>query len=293
MRDLAYINGEFVELDQATVSIEDRGFQFGDSIYEVIKLYDGELFALEEHLKRMLTGIEEIGINLDYNIEELKEICQKVVAKNAKNPKVESGSLYIQITRGEAPRNHSFASDLAPTIIMYLLPAKSLDNQLRKEGVKAITVPDQRWDLCNVKSTNLLPNILSKQTAKQKNVKEAILVNEEDIVTEGSSSNVFIVKDGIIKTHPATQIILGGITRDLVLALATNNFSVAAEKFTREDLYQADEVFITSTTKEVLGVVEVDNKIISNGKVGEITKELHTDYQDYIYDWKQRGDSNV
>ena len=237
----------------------------------------------------MLSGIKKIDINLDYNIKELKEICQKVVAKNEKNTKVESGSLYIQITRGEAPRSHGFASDLKPTIVMYLLPAKNLDEQLRKEGAKAITVPDQRLDLCNLKSTNLLPNILSKQAAKQKNVTEAILVDEEDIVTEGSSSNVFIVKDGIIKTHPATKSILGGITRDLVLALATNKFSVVAEKFTLKDLYQADEVFITSTTKEVLSVVEVDNKSISNGQIGEITKELYNDYQDYIANWKQNN----
>ena len=155
MNDIAYLNGKFVKRDQAKISIEDRGFQFGDSIYdiyEVIKLYNGQLFALERHLHRMLKGINRIDINFDYDLEELKEICNQVIKENADNPKSKDGSLYIQVTRGSAPRSHGFTSDLEPTIIMYLLPTKEYSQALRKEGATAITVPDRRWELCSVKS---------------------------------------------------------------------------------------------------------------------------------------------
>ena len=285
MNDIAYLNGEFIKRDQAKVSIEDRGFQFGDSIYEVIKLYDGQLFALERHLHRMLKGINRIDINFNYNLEELKKICKQVIKKNQDYPKSKSGSLYIQVTRGSAPRSHGFTSDLEPTIIMYLLPTKEYSQELRKEGAAAITMPDRRWELCSVKSTNLLPNILSKQEAKEKGVIEALFVADNKKITEGSSSNVFIVNEGVVKTSPATDDILNGITRSIILDLDYYDFVVREEKFSLNDLYDADEVFITSTTKEVLGIVEIDDKKINNGRVGPITQKIHQKFKNYLNEY--------
>ncbi|GAB6099333.1 D-amino-acid transaminase [Halanaerocella petrolearia] len=286
MKNIAYVNGEFVGLEQATISIQDRGFLFGDGVYEVIKLYAGKLFKLEDHLKRLLASTGQIKLELDYSLAELKELCKQVLAQNKDNPRRESGSLYLQITRGTAPRSHSFSDDLEPNLIIYLLPAKSLPEDLRKRGVSVITIPDTRWDYCNIKTTNLLPNILGKQKAKEEEVYESIFVNNEDKVTEGTSSNIFLVQDGVIYTHPANKSILGGITRELVLELARNQFKVKEIPFDKEDLYQADEVFITSTTKEVLGVVEVDDIEISNGQIGEMTNILHKEYKNYIADFK-------
>ncbi|AGB40364.1 D-amino acid aminotransferase [Halobacteroides halobius DSM 5150] len=286
MENLAYVNGEFMELRQAKISIEDRGFQFGDGIYEVIKLYQGRLFKLEEHLERLLTSATSINLNLDYTVNELKELCQEVLSCNRTNPRSKSGSLYLQVTRGEAPRSHSYHDGIETTLIAYLLPAKSISNQLREKGVSVITIPDKRWGYCNIKTINLLPNILGKQQAKKAGVYEAVFVDDNK-VTEGTSSNIFIVKNGMILTHPANENILGGITRQVVLKLARNRFKVKEKPFTACDLYQAEEVFITSTTKEVLGVTKVDDKEINGGQIGRVTTKLHKDYKEYIAKFKK------
>ncbi|MBM7555559.1 D-amino-acid transaminase [Halanaerobacter jeridensis] len=289
MSNIAYVNGEFVALEEATVSIEDRGFQFGDSIYEIIKLYNGKLFKLEDHIQRLFNSAHQIRLDLDYSKEELKELTQQVLEKNKNSERKEAGGLYIQITRGAAPRSHSFSSDLEPTVIMYLLPAKKIESEIREEGVTAITMPEQRWQHCNIKTNNLLPNILTSHRAKKEGADEGIFVTEEGMVTEGTSSNVFIVNNDKILTHPADGEILPGITRELVLELAADKFNVQEKKFSLKELYQADEVFITSTPKEVLGVIEVDDKQIAQGEVGPITKEIHKLYQNYIEEFKTRA----
>lgn len=286
MENIAYTNGEYTTLEEGTISIQDRGFLFGDGVYEVIKLYGGKLFKLEEHLERLLASTSQIKLDLDYSLEDLKELCREVLVQNQGNPRSKEGSLYLQITRGTEPRSHSFSANLEPNIVIYLLPAKSLPTSLRQNGVSTITIPDTRWDYCNIKTINLLPNILGKQQAKEEDVLESIFVNDEGQITEGTSSNVFIVQDDVIYTHPANQFILGGITRQVVLELARKRWQVKEVPVSKQDLYQADEVFITSTTKEVLGVVEVDGKKIGTGQVGKITAKLHKDYQKYITEFK-------
>ncbi|WP_018248021.1 D-amino-acid transaminase [Orenia marismortui] len=281
MGNIAYVSGEFIELDDAKVSIQDRGFQFGDSIYEVIKLYDGKLFKADEHFSRLLNSAEMIRLNLEYNLEDLKKIALEVVDKNTDN---QSGSLYIQVTRGIAPRNHSFDFDLKSTVIMYLLPPQPFPSELWESGVNAVTLPDTRWSYCNIKTTNLLPNILANQAAKEEGAFEGVFISDDNIVIEGTSSNIFIVKDGRVITHPINKKLLSGITREIVLELAEENFDVEEKIFTLEELYNADEVFITSTTKEVLAVVEIDDKVINQAKVGKITKELHNLYREYKQD---------
>ena len=287
MNDLAYVNGEFTALEEATVSIRDRGFQFGDSIYEVIKLYNGKLFKLEEHLQRLFKSAQQIRLDLEYSISDLKEIINQVLAKNKSSSRRKEGGLYIQITRGSASRSHSCDDDLEPTIIMYLLPAKKIASQVRKKGITAITMPEKRWQHCNIKTTNLLPNILTSQQAKDNGADEGIFVTEVGIVTEGTSSNVFIVKDNQIYTHPDDGEILPGITRELVLELTANKFDVKEEKFDLNSLYQADEVFITNTPKEVLGVIEVNEQKIAQGQVGTITKRIHQLYKKHIEEFRE------
>ena len=289
MSNIAYVNGEFVELEEATVSIEDRGFQFGDSIYEIIKLYNGKLFKLEDHIQRLFNSAHQIRLDLDYSKEELKELAQQVLEANEDSERKEEGGLYIQITRGAAPRSHGFSSDLEPTVIMYLLPAKKIKPKVREKGVTAITMPEQRWQHCNIKTNNLLPNILTSQRAKSQGADEGIFVTEEGMVTEGTSSNVFIVKNDKVLTHPADGEILPGITRELVLELAADKFNVQEKKFSLKELYQAEEVFITSTPKEVLGVIEVDDKKIADGEVGTVTKEIHDLYKNHIEEFKTRA----
>ncbi len=279
MSRIAYVNGEYLSLQEATVSVEDRGFQFGDGIYEVIKLYQGHLFKLDKHLDRLLASAKLIDLDIGYSRKELEEISKEVLRRNSDN---KESSLYIQITRGVTSRSHSYSDDLTPTMIMYLLPAKSLSSELRDKGVRVITLPDNRWRYCNIKTINLLPNILAKKEAEERGAFEGIFVNDDKIITEGTSSNLFIYKDGVIKTHPLGAGILGGITRDVVLELIRDNFKFKEERFTLLNLYNADEVFITSTTKEVLGVVQVDDQKIGDGKVGPITKELYSRYKQYI-----------
>ena len=289
MSNIAYVSGEFVKLKKAKISIQDRGFQFGDSIYEVIKLYNNKLFKLDDHINRLFNSAEQIRLELPYSKKKMKELAQEVLAENEANPRRKEGGLYIQITRGVAPRSHGFSNDLEPTIVMYLLPAKKMDPKKREEGVTAITMPEQRWQHCNIKTTNLLPNILTSQRAKEKGADEGVFVTEEGIVTEGTSSNIFIVKDNQVMTHPADGEILPGITRELVLELAAEEYDIEEHKFNLKNLYQADEVFITSTPKEVLGVVKVDDKKIGTGKVGAVTQKLHKCYQNYIEEFKTRA----
>jgi D-alanine transaminase len=289
MSNIAYVDGEFVELEEATVSIEDRGFQFGDSIYEIVKLYNGKLFKIDKHLERLFNSAQQIRLDLDYDLADLRKIAQQVLAKNETSERRQEGGLYIQITRGVEPRSHGFSHDLEPTVVMYLLPAKKMKAEIREQGVTAITMPEERWQHCNIKTTNLLPNILTSQRAKDQGADEGIFVTEEGVVTEGTSSSVFIVKDNQVLTHPEDGEILPGITRELVLELAPEQFVVKEETFSLKELYQADELFITSTPKEVLGVIEVDSEKIGSGKVGPVTKEIHKLYQNYIEDFKNRA----
>ena len=289
MSNVAYVNGEFVELEKATVSVEDRGFQFGDSIYEIIKLYNSKLFKLDAHIERLFNSAQQIRMDLDYSKQDLKELAQQVLKENEASDRKKEGGLYIQITRGAAPRSHGFSNDLDSTVVMYLLPAKKIKPEVRERGVTAITMPEQRWQHCNIKTNNLLPNILTSQRAKDEGADEGIFVTEEGVVTEGTSSNVFIVKDNKVLTHPEDGEILPGITRELVLELATDDFNVQEKKFSVKELYQADEVFITSTPKEVLGVIKVDDKQIAAGKIGPVTKEIHKLYQNHIEDFKTRA----
>ncbi|WP_080844381.1 D-amino-acid transaminase [Cytobacillus gottheilii] len=272
------VNGEFVERSQAKVDIEDRGFQFGDGVYEVIRVYNGKMFTADEHLERLHVSGEKIGLKIPYSVEELKEQLAELISRND----LKLGTIYMQFTRGVSPRNHPFPSEtIAPSFTANIKhvgrPSENMEN-----GVKALLKEDVRWLLCDVKSLNLLGNLLAKQEAVAAGCFEAIQ-HRGETVTEGSASNISIVKDGKVFTHPATNLILNGITRRVFLAhCEKNEIPFAEEAFTLADLSQADEVFLSSTTAEIMPIIQIDNKPVGAGEPGPVTKKLQELFQHEI-----------
>lgn len=266
----AFLNGEFVERSNAKVDVEDRGYQFGDGIYEVIRVYNGKMFTEKEHLQRFFRSAESIGLKLASSIKQLTVMLEELIEKN----NLQLGTIYMQATRGVAPRVHAFpAANTAPALVAY---TKELERPHEKltNGVKALLVEDIRWLRCDIKSLNLLGNILAKQKAAEKGCYEAIQSRGQE-VTEGSSSNVFIVKNGVISTHASDQLILKGITKDVILAICADNGIPFEERtFTLAELQEADEVFLSSTTSEVMPVVEIDRNLVTDGAPGPVTRKL-------------------
>lgn len=263
------VGGELLERALATVDIEDRGYQFGDGVYEVIRVYNGKMFTAKEHLNRLYESGEKISIQIPYETSELEDMLHGLIEKN----KLNNGIVYMQFTRGASPRNHAFPHNVAPTFVAYTRKVERPVSSM-EEGVKTIFTQDIRWLRCDIKSLNLLGNLLAKQKAVEASSFEAIQ-HRGDIVTEGSSSNVLIVKSGTVISHPANNLILNGITRQKVKQVCDHNQIPFEEKeFTVEDLLHADEVFLSGTTVEVTPIVEVEEKKISGGIPGEVTKKL-------------------
>ena len=270
MPDIAFINGRFLPWEEANVSIDDRGFQFGDGIYEVIRTYQKAPFELEAHLGRLARSAKELSLAQPYSHEQWARWIQEGLSL----ANYQEAKIYIQITRGVAPRDHAFPSDTAPTVVMTIRELHPLALQIRQDGVPARTCEDLRWGRCDIKSVNLLANVLAREEAKKAGVFEAILVRD-GLVTEGSLSNVMAVQAGVIVTAPEGPRILSGVTRTVVLRLAREEGIRVEERFISvHSLYTADEVFLTGTTVEVLGVVQIDGKTIGSGQPGPITKTL-------------------
>lgn len=267
--------GKFMHKDSLTFPYEERGLQFGDGVYEVIRIYDGRLYLLEEHTERLFRSLDAIKINIDQTKAEIEALLTELVKRNNME---EDGIIYLQVSRGSAPRVHTFPEDIEPNIYAYLGAQARLTKGL-ESGVRTIVLPDERWQNCYIKSLNLLPNVLAKQTAAEKGCYEAIL-HLDGVVTECGSSNVFLVKDGKIYTHPATDRILKGCVRMAVERFAKElNIPFIEEPFTVDDIQHADEMFLTSSISEVLPIVEVDQKQINDGKPGEITRKLQKAYE--------------
>ncbi|GAB7386796.1 D-amino-acid transaminase [Bacillaceae bacterium] len=267
----------FVERAAARIDIEDRGYQFGDGVYEVIRVYNGRLFALEPHLQRLKRSAAEIRLPLPYSTDKLAENLHLLLKHN----KLTNGQVYLQVTRGAAARIHHFPEKTEPVLVAYTVETKRPLRQL-ETGIKGTFVEDIRWLRCDIKSLNLLGNVLAKQRAKENGCDEAIL-HREGTVTEGSSSNVFLVKDDVLYTHPANRLILNGITRSLVLDLAQAlHLPVKEEPFTTERLLHGDEAFVTSTTLEIMPVVAIDGTTIGGGKPGPVTRKLQQAFAQLI-----------
>lgn len=267
-----YVNGSWVRPEHAVVPVEDRGFQLGDGLYEVIRIYSGQPFALGRHLMRLERCAAAIELPLPVGMTELEALVWEAARRRG----VAEGQVYVQVTRGVAPRVHHFPAEATASLIVYAQPGRVPDAALYSQGASAIVVPDERWLRCDIKSTNLLPNVLAKEKARRAGVLEALLEREGKGITEGSSSNVFIVKHGRIITAPAGPYVLPGVTRDLVLQLALGaGVSVEERFFSREELLAADEAFLTSTMMEVMPLVRVDGCTIGGGEPGTLTRQLH------------------
>lgn len=272
------LNGEIIERSQAKIDVEDRGYQFGDGVYEVIRVYNGKMFTAREHLERLVSSAEKIGMKLGWAIGELEGLFASLIEKNG----LGTGIVYMQVTRGTSPRNHAFPpAGVAQTLVAYTRDMQRPMNNLAN-GVKTILTEDIRWLRCDIKSLNLLGNILAKQKAAEAGCYEAILHRGER-VTEGSSSNIFIIKDGTVITHPANNFILNGITRQTLEKLCVANGVQFIEKeFTVSELLAADEIAVGSTTSEITPVVEMDGKPVGSGAPGPVTKKLQILFEQEI-----------
>ena len=263
MPGLAYLNGQFLPLEEAKIPIEDRGFQFGDGIYEVIRVYRGAPFRSREHFLRFERSAQAISLPCPLSGAEWEALVREGIDRS----RCGEGKVYIQLTRGVAPRDHRFPSPARPTFVMTFQDMGGDDGRQR-HGVGAVTLPDLRWARCSIKSLNLLPNILAKQAANEAGAFEAILIRD-GLVTEGAASNVCLVKAGRLITPSLSDRLLAGVTRAVVLELAGQHGIAAAERAVREEeLPQADEVFLIGTTIEVLPVVRLNGAAGGRGNTG-------------------------
>ena len=266
---------QFLHRDKLTYPYEERGLQFGDGVYEVISIYNGTYHLFEEHVDRLYRSLDAIKIKFPYEKEEFKSLLLELLEKNDMKS---DGKVYLQVTRGSATRDHVFPENTEANVYAYVSDqARKLE--LLQNGVSTITQRDIRWENCYIKSLNLLPNVLAKQEAKENGCYEAIL-HKDGLVTECSSSNVYLVKNGKIYTFPATKRILHGCVRILVERFAKElNIPFIEEGFELEDIPLADEMFLSSSTSEVMPIVNVDGKPINDGKPGKITRQLQALYE--------------
>jgi D-alanine transaminase len=275
---IAYVNGRYVPHRAAQVHVEDRGYQFADGVYEVCEVRGGKLVDERRHMERLERSLSELRIAMPMTRNALGLVLRETVARNH----VRDGIVYLQVTRGVARRDHAFPP--AGTLPSIVVTAKNYDlekNELvAADGIPVISVPDNRWDRVDIKSVGLLPNVLAKQAAREAGAKEAWFVDQKGFVTEGSSTNAWIVtRDGAVVTRPADHGILRGITRTVVLeVIADHGLKLEERAFTMDEAYAAREAFITSATQFVTPVVQIDGKPVGNGAPGLIATALRRDY---------------
>ena len=273
---IAYVNGRYVRTDEAAVHVEDRGYQFADGVYEVVAVTGGALVDEVPHMARLDRSLRELEIAWPVSQGALRHIVREVVRRNG----LTDGMIYLQITRGVAPRDHAFPANIRPALVVTAKRLAPQRTELVEHGVGVITIPDQRWQRCDIKSVSILPNVLGKQRAKKAGAFEAWQVADNGTVTEGTSTNAWIVdRDGAVVTHPADNAILDGITRQAVLRVARESgMKVVERPFTLDEALSAREAFLTSTTAAVLSVVTVDGRPFGNGAPGPTTLDLRERY---------------
>ena len=278
MKNITYINNKFIDHNKAKISVDDRGFLFADSVYELISVLNKKIIDLDQHLNRLKVSLRKVKIKYKLSKKKFEETINKLIKLNS----IFNGYIYIQITRGVAERKHEFPEKYHPTTIIFTKHLK-INKDIYEKGVKIITIPDIRWLRRDIKTTSLLPNVLSKQLAVEKNAFESWLIDDGNI-TEGSASNAWIIKNSnTIVTHPANNKILRGVTRDTIIKiLKKNSFNIKEKPFNLIEAKNAKEAFLTSSTLSVLPVVKIDNYNISNGKPGDITKKITYLYNNYI-----------
>lgn len=277
MSEIVYLNGEFMPLENARVPVLDRGFIFGDGVYEVIPVYSRHPFRLPEHLARFERSHQAIRIPNPLSDVEWTRLTQDLIARNAGDDQ----SIYLQVTRGVARRDHAFPKDTKPTVFGMSYPLSTPADEVVESGIAAITTVDYRWLKCDVKSTSLLGNCLLRQAAADAGAVEVVMFRD-GVLTEGSSSNVFVVKNGVILATPKNNLVLPGITYDVVIELAqANGLPLEVRAISQAEVADADEIWVTSSTKEVLAVTALDDKPVGSGKPGAVFRRMHQLYQDF------------
>ena len=277
MVQMIYLNGRFMPLEEATIPVLDRGFIFGDGIYEVIPAYSRRPFRLAEHLQRLQNSLDGIQLKNPHSSAEWAELLQALIASN----EGEDQYLYLHITRGVAKRDHAFPQVVTPTVFMMsslLLPPPPA---LKSTGVTAISAVDNRWLRCDIKAISLLPNVLLRQQAVAAGTMEALLMRE-GFLTEGSASNIFVVQNGVLLAPPKNNLMLPGITYDLILELAAaDSMPFKVGPVAEASVRGADELWLTSSTREVLPITVLDGQPVGNGQPGPLFKRMDALYQNY------------
>lgn len=277
-----YLNGAFMPIEEAKVSVLDRGFIFGDGVYEVIPVYSRRAFRLAEHLKRLQHSLDGIKLQNPHSESEWTSILNELINRNAP----EDQYLYLHITRGAAKRDHAFPNPpVPPTVFVLSNPLTTPSAEQLQNGINCITVADNRWLRCDIKAIALLPNVLLRQAAVEAGCAEAILIREDSFLTEGAASNIFVVKNGKLLAPPKDNLMLPGITYDVILELAAaNHIPCEVRKVMKAELFNADELLLTSSTKEVLAITTLDGKPVGTGKTGAMFAKLHDLYQTFKRD---------
>lgn len=277
MTDIAYLNGEFLPLDQARVSVLDRGFIFGDGVYEVIPAYSRRPFRLPEHLKRLQRSLEAVRLPNPLPDAEWTRLIHELIARH---PGEDQG-IYLQVTRGVARRDHAFPKTAAPTVFMMSNPLVTPSREQVENGASAVTATDFRWLRCDIKVTSLLANCLMRQAAADAGADEVVMFRD-GCLTEGSSSNVFAVKGGTLLAPPKNHLVLPGITYDVVLELAAaKQVPVDVRAITEGEVRGADELWLSSSSKEVLAISRLDGKPVGTGRPGPVFKTVHQAFQEF------------
>ena len=275
---VVYLNGAYLPLSRAKVSVLDRGFLFGDGVYEVIPVFGGRLLRLREHLDRLSRSMGRVSLQNPLTVDQWNEIFQALLDRNPGADR----SIYLQVTRGAAPvRDLSVDPGIRPTVFVMVNAIKPVDYAQLEAGVEAITVEDFRWKACDIKSVSLIANVMMRLHANQSSVVDAVMVRD-GLITEATASNVFVVHNGIIATPPKSDCLLPGITRDLVIELAlANGFEVQERDIKASELETADEIWLTSSTREIAPVVKIDQHVIGKGAAGPVWRKIITIYKDY------------
>ena len=272
----AYLNGNFIPLAQAQVSVLDRGFTFADGVYEIIPVFSGKPFRLKEHLERLRNSLDGISLQPDYDSEKWRSLIDQLLAQNHVTG---DSSVYIQVTRGVAERNHFYQPGSTPTVFVYCKPLQEMDSS---RGVGAVLHQDIRWEYCHIKAVALLPNVMLKQYAREKDGSIEAILHRDGYITEGAASNVFIVTGDAVSTPPKSNRLLPGITRDLIVELVgESSYQCREAPVSIAALQEADEIWLTSSTLGIAPVVRLDGRPVSGGKPGPAWHDMDTIYQDF------------
>ena len=277
MGDMVFLNGEILPIEQAKIPVLDRGFIFGDGIYELVPVYSRVPFRLDEHLNRLERSLREVRIRNPYSRAEWRDVIQRLIAAQP----FEDQGLYFQVTRGVAKRDHAFPQGVEPTVFAMANPLVTPPAGLVERGATARSATDYRWQRCDIKSISLIGNCLLRQLSAEAGEAETILFRD-GLLTEASASNVFVVKAGVIQAPPKSNLILPGITYDVVVELASDaGLPLELRDVPEAEVRMADEVWVTSSSKEILAIVSLDGKPIGDGKPGPMFRRMYALYQEF------------